>query len=78
MASPSEASACPKPLRSPRSWADAAHGRSSIFASCQPTDMRKGFEGLSALVRQGKGKRQMMRLYVNAANLGKSGSCHLF
>jgi len=27
-------------------------GRASIYAYCAPTDMRKGFEGLSALVRE--------------------------
>jgi transposase len=31
-------------------------GRASIYAYCQPTDMRKGVEGLSALVREELGK----------------------
>lgn len=31
-------------------------GRVSIYAYCAPTDMRKGFEGLSALVRDELGK----------------------
>ena len=31
-------------------------GRASIFAFCQPTDMRKEYEGLSALVREELGK----------------------
>ena len=31
-------------------------GRVRIFAYCAPTDMRKGFEGLSALVRDALGK----------------------
>lgn len=31
-------------------------GRASIYAYCQPTDMRKGFEGLAALVREELGK----------------------
>lgn len=31
-------------------------GKASIYAFCQPTDMRKGFEGLSALVREELGK----------------------
>lgn len=34
---------------------DAA-GRVSVFAYCKPCDMRKGFEGLSALVRQELGR----------------------
>lgn len=31
-------------------------GRVTIFAYCAPTDMRKGFEGLSGLVREELGK----------------------
>ena len=31
-------------------------GRASIYAFCQPTDMRKGFEGLQCLVREELGK----------------------
>ena len=27
-------------------------GKASVFAYCEPTDMRKGYEGLSALVRE--------------------------
>ncbi len=30
-------------------------GKASIFAYCEPTDMRKGYEGLSALVRDALG-----------------------
>ena len=31
-------------------------GKASIYACCQPTDMRKGFEGLSALIREELGR----------------------
>lgn len=33
-----------------------AHSRVPVFAYCQPADMRKGFEGLSALVRHDLGR----------------------
>lgn len=32
------------------------HSRVPVFAYCQPADMRKGFEGLSALVRRDLGR----------------------
>jgi transposase len=32
------------------------HSRVPVFAYCQPADMRKGFEGLAALVRQELGR----------------------
>ena len=32
------------------------HNRISIFAFCEPVDMRKGFEGLSALAREEMGR----------------------
>ena len=31
-------------------------GRATIFAYCRPTDMRKGFEGLSSLIREELGR----------------------
>jgi transposase len=34
-------------------------GRASIYAYCEPTDMRKGFEGLAALVRDELGKNPL-------------------
>jgi transposase len=33
-----------------------AHSRVPVFAYCRPADMRKGFEGLSALVRRDLGR----------------------
>lgn len=33
-----------------------ANGRTRVFAYCAPVDMRKGFEGLSALVREQLGR----------------------
>jgi transposase len=33
-----------------------AHSRVPVFAYCRPADMRKGFEGLSALIRQDLGR----------------------
>lgn len=33
-----------------------ALGRVKVYAYCQPADMRKGFEGLSAMVREHMGK----------------------
>lgn len=34
-------------------------GRARIFAYCEPTDMRKGFEGLSSLVKEALGKNPL-------------------
>lgn len=34
----------------------ARFGRTAVFAYCAPVDMRKGFEGLAALVRDELGK----------------------
>jgi transposase len=31
-------------------------GRATVYAYCEPTDMRKGFEGLAALVREELGR----------------------
>ena len=33
-----------------------ATGRTKVFAYCAPVDMRKGYEGLSALVREQLGR----------------------
>ena len=36
-----------------------ALGRVPVFAYCAPVDMRKGFEGLQALVREGLGRNPL-------------------
>lgn len=44
-------------------------GRVQVFAYCRPCDMRKGFEGLSALVRQELGRDPLdgaLYLFTNA------------
>lgn len=43
-------------------------GRTRVFAYCAPVDMRKGFEGLSALVREQLGRDPLdgaMYLFTN-------------
>lgn len=45
-----------------------ALGRVKVFAYCEPTDMRKGYEGLSGLVREAMGDDPLcgaMFLFVN-------------
>ena len=45
-----------------------AHSRVPVYAYCRPADMRKGFEGLSALVRRDLGRNPIdgaMYLFTN-------------
>ena len=45
-----------------------ATGKTRVFAYCQPVDMRKGFEGLAALVREDLGRDPLdgaMYLFTN-------------